>query len=264
MHSKIFNEAAGKDFLARNTSKVSRSLLVDIDKCSYVVMCVPAVFEFLRVADGLFVHENTLILNLLPICNTAFISRQTAEALELLASNHDYGGDKSFGRHGPCLLSVLDHCITTSGRNLLRSTILAPSTDRKIIMQKHNLVEELLSNESIFFGIQTALLKCPNHLEKTLSWGIRLEKRSQNFQSYHEQTVSQCILMLEALEVLPEIQAAIHFGQNPILKKFTKKLENTAFTNFLQELNLTIQPNVRFKIKVMCRQCNSVPIQWEA
>ena len=186
--------------------------------------------------------------------NTTLINRQTSESLELVKCNHSGGGDKTFGKYGPCLLSVLDQSITASqgtkithfslpknfrrlfsifllqkiypklfenhfhflrkmpcfynptnsGRKLLRTSLLAPPCDLQTIKSRQAAVQEMFDNDSLFFAIQNVLRKCPSHLEKILSWGVRLEKRSDSI-SVKEQTISHCVYMLEALEVLPEL-----------------------------------------------------------
>ena len=141
------------------------------------------------------------------------ISRQTSQTLELITSNHHEGGDKAVGKHGPCLLSVMDECTTASGRKLLRTSLLAPPTDLNTIQLRQHAIEELSKNDSLFFGVQNVLRKCPTDLQKTLSWGVRLEKKSDSV-SIREQTVSHCILIIEALETLPELISIIGMGKS--------------------------------------------------
>lgn len=247
MPQKNFSSHDGIKFLEDNINKKDKSLLVDIRKLYYALMCISGLFEYLNFSDGISVYPGSLLVNYVPGLNTTLINRQTSEALELISSNHIGGGDKTIGKHGASLFSVLDQCVTASGRKLLRTSILGPPCDLETIQSRQLAVQELRDDDSLLFGIQTVLRKCPYHLEKTLAWGIRLEKKMDSIY-VSEQTVSHCVYMLEALEILPELKSAIH-GKSTIFCEMSTHLNSTAFEVLLEALKEAIQPEIRFNLK---------------
>lgn len=53
-----------------------------------------------------------------------------------------------------CLYGIMNHTSTPMGSRLLRSNILQPSTQEKVIVQRYDAVEELSTKEDMFHQIK--------------------------------------------------------------------------------------------------------------
>lgn len=72
------------------------------------------------------------------------LDRSTVASLELLQNAR---GRRS---NTATIFKVLDNTLTPQGRRLLRASLLQPSTDPKVIGDRHDAVEEIISNERLF------------------------------------------------------------------------------------------------------------------
>lgn len=52
------------------------------------------------------------------------------------------------------LLGTMDRCLTPMGRRLLRASILQPSCDERLILDRQSCVAELVANRSLCISLQ--------------------------------------------------------------------------------------------------------------
>lgn len=75
------------------------------------------------------------------------IDLSTISSLELVQNLQ-----QSKSKH--CLYGILNQAMTPMGARLLKNNILQPSTDRTKIEQRWDAVEELCSNEELFYTVR--------------------------------------------------------------------------------------------------------------
>ena len=54
-----------------------------------------------------------------------------------------------------CLFGLLNHTLTPMGSRLLRSNILQPLTEEKVLGKRYDALEELTTREEMFFSTRT-------------------------------------------------------------------------------------------------------------
>lgn len=78
------------------------------------------------------------------------IDLSTIQSLELIQNVQN-------AKSKECLFGVMNEAITPMGSRLLRSSILQPSTQADVLMQRYDALDELSTNEGIFFQIRQGL-----------------------------------------------------------------------------------------------------------
>ena len=89
---------------------------------------------------------------------TMLIDSSTVQSLELIQNIQNAKSKDS-------LFGLMNETTTPMGSRLLRSSILQPTTDEDVLLQRHEAVAELTTKEDMFSQIrhgQTFLDFCPN------------------------------------------------------------------------------------------------------
>lgn len=74
---------------------------------------------------------------------------ESARSLELVVSQ---------SKHSiVSLLGTMDRCLTPMGRRLLRASILQPSCDERLILNRQSCVAELVDNRSLCISLQVIM-----------------------------------------------------------------------------------------------------------
>jgi DNA mismatch repair protein MSH4 len=93
------------------------------------------------------------------------LDRSTVESLELLQNVRQTFYPKA------TIFQVLDNTWTPQGRRLLRASLLQPSTDAKVIKDRHDAVEEFTKNKERFDAVVKGLKGLGRvDLEKLAIW----------------------------------------------------------------------------------------------
>ena len=79
------------------------------------------------------------------------IDSQTSRSLELIQNLQN-------SKSKECLFGVLNQTLTPMGSRRLRINVLQPSTDKQLLENRYDALEELSSKEEIFFGIRKGAL----------------------------------------------------------------------------------------------------------
>ena len=78
------------------------------------------------------------------------IDLATIISLELIQNTQN-------ARSKDCLLGLLNETLTPMGSRLLRSNLLQPSTEEAKLTSRYDAVEELSTNEEMFFAVRHGL-----------------------------------------------------------------------------------------------------------
>ncbi|KAK3989919.1 muts domain V-domain-containing protein [Cladorrhinum sp. PSN332] len=105
-----------------------------------------------KTSDTRFLPNSVHVVYTLP-AKIMGLDRATVSALELLqTARRAKAGPKT-------LFGILNHTVTPQGRRLLRSTILQPTTDDKLLTQRWDAVQELSSSQDFFNDVRASLQK---------------------------------------------------------------------------------------------------------
>lgn len=110
-------------------------------------------------------RENSLHVKYSQAADTMGLDRSTITSLELLQNIRHAKGASS------TLFGLLNNALTPQGRRLIRSTLLQPSTNKDVIVARHEAVEELSSNEDLFTEVRASLKRLLHvDLERAIPW----------------------------------------------------------------------------------------------
>ena len=99
---------------------------------------------------------------------------------------------------------------TKGGQNLLRATLLQPSSDLGTISARLDCLEELLSNEQLFLSLQAILGAVPKAAERVISLFVVQRKKVSGSEAAHVTASIAALLDLRSLLALvPSLGAAL-------------------------------------------------------
>lgn len=99
---------------------------------------------------GVTVAPHTLRIRYQASEDCMLIDMSTLQSLEILQNMHNV-------KSNDCLFGSLNETLTPMGSRLLRSSILQPSTLPDVLIARYDAVEELSSNEDMFFAVRKGM-----------------------------------------------------------------------------------------------------------
>ncbi|GAA6060475.1 hypothetical protein JCM10212_007106 [Sporobolomyces blumeae] len=232
---------------------------------SNLITTVRAKYQALSAASALFKHleshgtafpPKSLAIRFAPFEGTCLIDSDSAKNLELV---QNVLNPKS-KQH---LLGMLDHCFTASGTRLLRSNLLAPSTDPDLIMGRYDVVEELVNSEERLRSLRKALerlkhldvekftsriiastssTKSPSASRPPTSGRVRalLPKSPPDPSAQINQKLTHLLNLHAFLRAVPSLRAALDYVDSSLLRQRLLVLEDPR----LNKIRLTVEESV--------------------
>ncbi|OLL23713.1 MutS 4 [Neolecta irregularis DAH-3] len=109
---------------------------------------------------------------------------------------------------------ALNATVTPMGARLLRANVLQPLTDVSTINARLDAVQELLENEDMFFGVQTALKSFPD-LDRLLT--SLLATTNQPSLKHSEQRINDIIVLKHCLKAIVPVYQALEIASCNLL-----------------------------------------------
>ncbi|GFQ04093.1 DNA mismatch repair protein msh4 [Phtheirospermum japonicum] len=166
------------------------------------------------------------------------------------------------------LFHMLKTTRTVGGTRLLRANLLQPLKDIETINARLDCLDELMSNEQLFFGLSQALRKFPKETDKVLCHFCFKQKKVNsdvlvNDNSRKRQNlISSIILLKTALDALPLLSKALKDADCFLLKKiYNSVCENEKFASMRKRIGEVIDEDVlhtRVPFVARTQQCFAV------
>lgn len=115
-----------------------------------------------------------------------------------------------------CLFGLLDDTLTPMGSRLLRSNILQPLTDPSTLNTRYDALQELTTNEEVFFGIRAAL-KSFLDVDKMLTSLIVIP--TQITLQYVEQSINNVLMLKQFVKSVKPVFEALAGARSLMLKE---------------------------------------------
>lgn len=110
-------------------------------------------------------RDNSLRIRYRQPADTMGLDRSTITSLELFQNIRNSKGSSS------TLFGLLNNTLTPQGRRMIRSALFQPSTNRDLITERHEAVEELSSNEGLFTEVRASLKRLFHiDVERFIPW----------------------------------------------------------------------------------------------
>ncbi|KAH6671073.1 DNA mismatch repair protein-like protein muts [Halenospora varia] len=146
------------------------------------------VLKYIELKMSLTFAFHSLRIKYQPSEGSMMIDLSTIQSLELIQNIHD-----AKSRH--CLFGIMNDTLTPMGSRFLRSNILQPSTQPQVLSPRYEAVEELSSNDDMFYQTRQGLISLHSiHL-------IIIPTRPDI--KYLEQSVNNILMLKNFVEVAP-------------------------------------------------------------
>ncbi|PVU93310.1 hypothetical protein BB561_003352 [Smittium simulii] len=153
---KFFSEEKGVHAIRRWIGSDDQMITMMLTQSKYFCLsALGALYEYLEKSSKINVEVSKITARFKSHNQIMEIDPLSCCELELVES-------KSNSKTNKTLYSSINHTKTKMGSRLLRLNILQPSTDLQTINSRLDAVEELISNECTFFGLQEELKKIPD------------------------------------------------------------------------------------------------------
>ncbi|XP_011001457.1 PREDICTED: DNA mismatch repair protein MSH4-like isoform X2 [Populus euphratica] len=166
------------------------------------------------------------------------------------------------------LFHMLKTTKTTGGTRLLRANLLQPLKDIKTINTRLDCLDELMSNEQLFFGLSQALRKFPKETDRILCHFCFKPKRVTNEvlgadnARRSQVLISSIILLKTALDALPLLSKALKNAKSFLLANVYKTIcENEKYVSIRKRVGEVIDEDVlhaRVPFVARTQQCFAV------
>nr|XP_009791561.1 PREDICTED: DNA mismatch repair protein MSH4-like isoform X2 [Nicotiana sylvestris]XP_016465456.1 PREDICTED: DNA mismatch repair protein MSH4-like isoform X2 [Nicotiana tabacum] len=149
------------------------------------------------------------------------------------------------------LFHMLKTTRTIGGTRLLRANLLQPLKDIETINTRLNCLDELMSNEQLFFGLSQALRKFPKETDRVLCHFCFKPKRVTNEVLASDNgrrnqiMISSIILLKTALDALPLLSQVLKEAKSCLLGNVYKSIcENEKYTSIRNRIGEVIDEDV--------------------
>ncbi|XP_058085645.1 DNA mismatch repair protein MSH4 isoform X3 [Magnolia sinica] len=166
------------------------------------------------------------------------------------------------------LFHMLKTTKTIGGTRLLRANLLQPLKDIETINARLDCLDELMSNEELFFGVSQVLRKFPKETDRVLCHFCFKPKQVTNEVLGHANArksqvlIASIILLKTALEALPLLSKVLKDAKSFILCNIYKSVcENEKYASIRKRIEVVIDEDVlhsRVPFVARTQQCFAV------
>ncbi|KAH9301214.1 hypothetical protein KI387_012797, partial [Taxus chinensis] len=166
-----------------------------------------ATIKWVESEKGLSITNHSVLVTFNGSFDHMSIDTTSVQNLELIEPLASIPGLPSNKRSS--LFRMLNSTKTTGGSRLLRANLLQPLKDIETVSARLDCLDELTSNEKLFFGLFQVLQKIPKDIDRVLCHfcfkSKKLSVESSRYTSVRrsQMVVASIILLKEALEALP-------------------------------------------------------------
>jgi len=185
--------------------------------------------------------------------NTMIIDPTTAKLLELIVNLNDPKSNQS-------LFGIINKTKTRSGFRLLRSNILQPPTDLKLIQTRLNMIEEMISSSNLFDGLESVLSQfCWVDIEQLLSSLVQISFE-ENVKSA-ERKIENVIHLKHVITLIEPLIQTLSQVENNIFDDLIAVLKDNRFELIKNEINAIILDSCKYTkgtINMKLEKCHAI------
>ncbi|CAK9173258.1 unnamed protein product [Ilex paraguariensis] len=225
-----------------------------------------ATIKWTEAEKGVIITNHSLLVTFNGSFDHMNIDATSVQNLEIIEPMHSsLWGTNNKKRS---LFHMLKTTRTTGGTRLLRANLLQPLKDSETIKARLDCLDELMSNEQLFFGLSQALRKFPKEIDRILCHfcfkpkkvtsevlGIGGARKSQIL-------ISSIILLKTALDALPLLSKVLKDAKSFLLANVYKSIcENEKYATIRKRIGEVIDEDVlhaRVPFVARTQQCFAV------
>ncbi|KAJ6701039.1 DNA MISMATCH REPAIR PROTEIN MUTS FAMILY MEMBER [Salix koriyanagi] len=208
-----------------------------------------ATIKWIEAEKGVIVTNHSLLVTFNGSFDHMSIDATSVRNLEIIEPFHsNLLGTTNKKRS---LFHMLKTTKTTGGTRLLRANLLQPLKDITTINTRLDCLDELMSNEQLFFGLSQALRKFPKETDRVLCHFCFKPKKVTNEVAGADNArrsqvlISSIILLKTALDALPLLSKALKDAKSFLLANVYKTIsENEKYFSIRKRVGEVIDEDV--------------------
>ncbi|XP_023521478.1 DNA mismatch repair protein MSH4-like [Cucurbita pepo subsp. pepo] len=225
-----------------------------------------ASIKWIEAEKGVIVTNHSLTVTFNGSSDHVSIDATSVHNLEIIEPLHSNLWGTSNKKRS--LFHMLKTTKTIGGSRLLRANLLQPLKDIETINARLDCLDELMSNEQLFFGLSQALRKFPKETDRVLCHFCFKQKKVTNEvlgadnAKKSQSLISSIILLKTSLEALPLLSKVLKEAKNFLLANiYNSVCENEKFATIRRRIGEVIDEDVlhaRVPFIARTQQCFAV------
>ncbi|KAK9927595.1 hypothetical protein M0R45_024772 [Rubus argutus] len=225
-----------------------------------------ATIKWIEAEKGVIVTNHSLLVTFNGSFAHMNIDATSVQNLEIIDPRHSTLSGTSNKKRS--LLHMLKTTKTVGGSRLLRANLLQPLKDIETINARLDCLDELMSNEQLFFGLSQVLRKFPKESDRVLCHFCFKQKKITNKvmgvdnARKSQLLVSSIILLKTALDALPLLSRVLKDATSSLLANVYKSVcENEKYAAIRKRIGEVIDEDVlhaRVPFVARTQQCFAV------
>ncbi|GMN31146.1 hypothetical protein TIFTF001_003124 [Ficus carica] len=230
MSRSCFDDTKGAVLIKSLAAKEPSALGLDTYYKQYYLClaAAAAIIKWIEAERGLIVTNHSLLVTFNGSFDHMNIDATSVQNLEIIEPLHSTLWGTSNKKRS--LFDMLKTTKTIGGTRLLRANLLQPLKDTETINARLDCLDELMSNEELFFGLSQVLRKFPKETDKVLChFCFKPKKVSNEVSGFDSSTKSQMlvtsvILLKTALDALPLLSKVLKEAKSFLLANIYKSV----------------------------------------
>ncbi|EER99382.2 DNA mismatch repair protein MSH4 [Sorghum bicolor] len=220
--------------------------------CKQYYLCLAAVtatIKWIESEKGVFITNHSLSVTFNGSFDHMSIDSTSVQTLEIIDPLHTELWGTSNKKKS--LFQMLKTTKTTGGARLLRANLLQPLKDIQTINARLGCLDELMSNEELFFGLTQGLRKFPKESDKVLCHfcfkpkKVRDEVLKPANGRKSQKLISDIIVLKTALDAIPFLSKVLKGAKSVLLHNIYQTVcENPKYANMRKRIGDVIDEDV--------------------
>ncbi|XP_047340706.1 DNA mismatch repair protein MSH4 [Impatiens glandulifera] len=263
-----FDDTKGALLVKNLAAKEPSALNLDT-YCKQYYLCLAAAsatIKWIEAEKGVIITSHSLLVSFNGSFDHMNIDATSVHNLEIIDPLHvSLWGTTEKKRS---LFHMLKTTRTIGGTRLLRANLLQPLKDIETINARFDSLDEIMSNEQLFFGLTEVLRKFPKETDRVLCHFCFKPKRVTNEAFVSDNTrksqilISSIILLKTALDALPLLSKVLKEAKSYLLGNVYKSVcENEKYATIRKKIGEVIDEDVlhaRVPFVARTQQCFAV------
>ncbi|XP_025269482.1 mutS protein homolog 4-like [Camponotus floridanus] len=230
-----FNESTGMERVRTLCAREYSTVELIVKQKYYALAAAAALLKYVEYVQHMVYAPKSMRIEFQGSPNTTMIDIESARSLELVVSQ---------SKHTiVSLLGTMDRCLTPMGRRLLRASILQPSCDERLILDRQSCVAELVADRSLCTSLQPVVQRLFG-TDRLLTLAIK--PLHVNDIQNAERNLNYALLLKSCLDIVPELEAILANGIHPFFVKMRKNLKNSEFQVMKDKILTLIHADAKF------------------
>ncbi|KAM3734803.1 hypothetical protein ACB098_10G042700 [Castanea mollissima] len=263
-----FDDTKGAVLIKNLAAKEPSALGLDTYYKQYYLClaATAATIKWTEAEKGVIVTNHSLLVTFNGSFDHMNIDATSVQNLEIIEPLHSTLWGTSNKKRS--LLHMLKTTKTIGGTRLLRANLLQPLKDIETINARLDCLDELMSNEQLFFGLSQVLRKFPKETDRVLCHFCFKPKKATNgvlgidYARRSQMLISSIILLKTALDALPLLSKALKDAKSFLLENVYKSIcENEKYASIRKRIGEVIDEDVlhaRVPFVARTQQCFAV------